>query len=59
MNFVAVNDQSVWFQVEIPLVVEKSVSARAGQHSSSRATAATSDGDRIVLQFPIRVSAQV
>jgi hypothetical protein len=47
MNLVAVNDHSLWFQVESPLVVEKSVWARAGKRRSrSRATTArvSSDG---------------
>jgi hypothetical protein len=40
MNFVAVNDQSFWFHVEIPLVVEKSVWARAWQPSKAAAAVA-------------------
>jgi len=36
MNFVAVKDHSLWFQVEIPLVVEKSVAARATALSFTR-----------------------
>ena len=36
MNFVAVKDHSLWFHVEIPLVVEKSVAARATALSFTR-----------------------
>lgn len=48
MYFDAVNDQSLWSQVEMPLVVEKSVAARTGT-ASGRASAARacSDSDGI------------
>jgi hypothetical protein len=52
MNFVAVNDQSFWLHVEMPLVVEKSVWARAGPLSRAAAAAAVVAAPeyRIVLQ---------
>ena len=53
MNLVAVNDQSCWFHVEMPLVVEKSVWASAGQLST--AAAAIAAENRIVSQLMIQI----